>query len=81
MVTRQWRKPIKEELTTYLNFPDHTGWEARRRMRRDRDREEEEEEEGRVILTPVEEEEDIENNVIWGHQWGGGTAATLTTQI
>ena len=78
VVTRQWRKPIREELTTYLNFPDHTGWEARRRMRRDRDREEEE---GRVILTPVEEEEDIENNVIWGHQRGGGTAATLTTKI
>ena len=47
-------------------------------MRRDRDREEEEE---RVILTPVEEEEDIESNVIWGHQRGGGTAATLTTKI
>ena len=77
VVTRQWRKPIREELTTYLNFPDHTGWEARRRMRRDRDREGEE----RVILTPVEEEEDIENNVIWGHQQGGGTAATLTTKI
>ena len=46
-------------------------------MRRDRDREEEEE---RVILTPVEEE-DIEKNVIWGHQRGGGTAATLTTKI
>ena len=42
MVTRQWRKPIKEELTTYLNFPDHTGWEARRRTRRDRDKQEEE---------------------------------------
>lgn len=47
VVTRQWRKPIKEELTTYLNFPDHTGWEARRRTRRDRDKMEEER---RVIL-------------------------------
>ena len=43
---------ITEELMTYLNFPDHTGCEARR-MRRERDAGEEED---RAILTPEEED-------------------------
>ena len=76
VVTRQWRKPIKEELTTYLNFPDHTGWEARRRMRRDRDRQEEE---WGVILTQRRRRPGT--RVTWGHQHRGGTAATSTTTI